>query len=203
MTEERIDIGADVIGSAGDKVGTVAYVVVQPPRMHVTDYVVSTGLLGRDVVVPIDKVDHVADGKVYLSLDANGLNQLDDYIEVQYTQPPQEWAPPVGSFLYPAQSIVWPAGAYYPEASSVTVNTPQGSVGLHEGMDVESSDGHKVGAIKAIEEDPASGDVTEIIIKEGHLFSHDARIPASLIAEVHEGRVTLSVTRDDVPQGAP
>lgn len=195
--DERITIGADVIGSGGDKIGTVAYVVVEPPRMHVTDYVVSTGILGRDIVVPVDKVDHVADGKVYLAIDKDELQHLRDYVEIHYDQPPQAWAPP-GGFFYPAQSVLWPAGAYYPEPSSVTVNAPAGTVGLREGMDVESSDGHKVGSIKALDEDPASGDVTDLIIKEGFLFTHDARIPCNLIADVHEGRVTLSVTKDEL-----
>lgn len=195
--DERLAPGADVFGAGGEKIGTVAYVVVHPPEMHVTDYVVSTGFLGRDVVVPSDHVDRVAGGKLYLSLDKDELQRLRDYVEVHYETPPEGWAP-AGSLIYPAQGVLWPAGAYYPDPASVKVNAPEGTVGLHEGMTVESSDGHKVGSIKALDEDPASGDVTDIIVKEGLLFGHDVRIPCSLIAEIHTDRVTLTLPRDDV-----
>jgi sporulation protein YlmC with PRC-barrel domain len=195
--EERLAPGAEVIGRGGEKLGTVAYVVVHPPEMHVTDYVVSTGFLGRDIVVPADRVERIAGGKVYCSLDKEELKRLPDYVEVQFQTPPEDWAP-AGSFIYPAQSVLWPAGAYYPEPSAVKVNAPEGTVGLHEGMTVESSDGHRVGSIKALDEDPSSGDVTGIVVKEGLLFGHDVRIPCTLVAEVHSDRVTLNVPRDEV-----
>jgi sporulation protein YlmC with PRC-barrel domain len=197
MTEERLAPGADVLGVSGEKIGTVAYVIVHPPEMHVTDYVVSTGFLGRDVVVPVDQVQRVAGGKVYTSLGKDALQQLPDYVEVHYETPPEGWAP-TGSLIYPTQGVLWPAGAYYPEPASVTVNAPEGTVGLHEGMTVESSDGHKVGSIKALDEDSASGDVTDIIVREGLLFSHDVRIPCSMVAEVHADRVTLTIPKDEV-----
>jgi sporulation protein YlmC with PRC-barrel domain len=194
--DERIAPGADVLGANGDKIGTVAYVVVHPPEMHVTDYVVSTGFLGRDIVVPVDRVKKVAGGKVSTDLDKEGLDRLSDYVEVHYDTPPEGWAPS-GSLIYPSQSVLWPAGAYYPDPASIKVNAPEGTVGLHEGMTVESSDGHKIGSIKALDEDPASGDVTDFIVKEGHLFTHDVRIPCSMVAEIHTDRVTLNVAKDE------
>ena len=65
-TETPIDIGADVIGSDGKKVGTVTYVVVQPAEMRITDIVVSTGaILGRDigadVLLKATRVDGIYD----------------------------------------------------------------------------------------------------------------------------------------------
>jgi uncharacterized protein YrrD len=197
-TRERIDIGADVIGVTGDKVGSVRYVVVRPPEMHITDIVVGTGaILGRDVVVPTSEVDHVADGKVYLSIDKNRLGQYPDYVEVNYQQPPAGWAPPYG-FAYPAGGMLWPVGAYYPEPSSVTVNAPPGTVGLSAGMSVESSDGHKVGTIDALDESEPDGNVTGIIVKQGFLFTHDTRIPADCIAGIENDRVRLTLTKDEV-----
>ncbi|PZS07832.1 MAG: hypothetical protein DLM70_03160 [Chloroflexi bacterium] len=199
-TEERLDIGADVIGSAGDKVGTVAYAVINPPELHMTDFVVSTGhLLGRDVVVPVNKVDRLEDGKVYLSIDKDELEKLPDYVEVHFQQPPAAWAPAPG-FLYPAQSVLWPADAYYPDPASVTVNAPKGSVGISQGMEVESSDGHKIGTVKGL--DAGEGDVTDLIVKEGFLFTHDVHIAADLVDRVDDGRVILKVSKDEVASRA-
>jgi sporulation protein YlmC with PRC-barrel domain len=198
-TEEQIDIGADVVGSDGENLGSVAYVVVRPPEMHLTDIVVSTGtILGRDVVVPIDKVARVEGEKVYLSLDKGGVNQCRDYVEIHYDQPPSTWAPPAG-YYYPGDMTLWPTNAYYPPPASIKVNAPSGTVGLNQGMEVVSSDSHKVGSIDAIEADPHTEDATAFVVKCGHLFAHhDVRIPVDYIADVEADRVKLGLTADEV-----
>jgi hypothetical protein len=159
---ERIEIGAEVVGRDGNKLGSVAYVVVHPPELHLTDIVVATGhILGRDVVVPIDAVDRIAEGKVYLSVDQREFSAFDDYIDIKYKQPPEDWIP-VSGFAYPTPGTLWPTDLYYPQVSEVRVNAPADTVGLSEGMEVESSDGHRVGSIVALDTDPSSGDVTGI-----------------------------------------
>ncbi|HLJ66924.1 MAG TPA: PRC-barrel domain-containing protein [Chloroflexota bacterium] len=199
-SRDHLDVGEDVIGKDGEKLGTVAYVIVRPPELHVTDIVVSTGaVIGRDIVVEHGAIDRVADGKVHLSLDKDELQKLHDYVELNYTRPPQEWAPPEG-FIYPTGSVLWPAAPYYPEDTSVTVNAPPGTVGLRQGMDVESSDGHKVGSIDALDTDPDSQDITAIVVKHGFLFTHDTRISVDHVSSLQGGRVTLDLTRDQVQE---
>lgn len=196
--EEVINPGEDVIGSGGDKVGTVEYVVVDPNHMHITDIVVSTGsFLGRDVVVPVADVDRVGDGKVWLTADQSRLKSYKDYVDVEYQSPPSNWIPAAG-MAYPTGTMLWPAGVYYPELSSVTVNTPEGTVGLHAGMDVMSSDGHKIGSIDALVTDPSTEDITEIVVKHGFIFTHDTSIPASHVKSIESDRVNLDLTRDAV-----
>lgn len=196
--EQRIEIGADVMGTDGEKLGSIAYVVVRPPEMHVTDVVVSTGaLLGRDVVVPVDAVDRVSDGKIYLSLDKEGLERCEDYVEVKFEQPPETWIQSTGIY-YPASATLWPVGMNYPQPSSIEVHAPPGTVGLHEGMDVVSSDGHKVGTVDALDTDPTSEDVTAIVVKEGFLSKHDRRVPVEDIASVKDDKVTLKLSKDEL-----
>ena len=201
--EARIDPGADVLDSDGQKVGTVDYVVVHPPEFHVTDIVVSTGaILGRDVVVPIDSVDRVENDKVCLSIKKDALGALKDYVEIHYQEPPQDWVPPTGMF-YPTESVVWPAGMYYPDQASVEVNAPQDTVGIHSGMEVQSSDGHKVGTIHAVETDNATGDLTEIIVQRGFLFHQDTTIPIKAVAEIKDDVVKLTGTKAEIEQRHP
>jgi sporulation protein YlmC with PRC-barrel domain len=195
-TAKKIDIGAEVIGSDGKKLGKVSYVVVRPDEKRVAEIVVSTGaILGRDVVVPLSLIDDVRDGKVYLSINKNELDKYPDYIEVDYENPPPEWVPPEGMTY---AGILWPAGAYYPVASSVHVNAPPGSLGICEGMDVESSDGHKVGSVEAIDIDMATGEVRGFVVKRGFLFTHDVRIPAGDVQMIRDGKVILNLTKDQV-----
>lgn len=199
--EESITPGADVVGADGDKVGTVEYVVVNPDTMGVTDVVVSTGtFLGRDIVVGIDNLDRIADDKVYLRLDKKGLEACKDYVNVEFTAPPTDWAPTGGLSAYPSGIMLWPGGMYYPEASDVTVNAPPGTVGLHEGMTVQSSDGAKIGSIKSLEADPASETITEIVVKHGFISSHEFAIPADLVKSIDSDTVHLSLSEDEVNQ---
>lgn len=196
--EARIDPGADVLDNTGEKVGTVDYVVVHPPEFHVTDVVVSTGaILGRDVVVPIESVERVGDAKVHLTIDKKALASLKDYVEIHYQEPPADWIPPTGMY-YPTESVVWPAGMYYPDQASVEVNAPEDTVGIHQGMEVQSSDGHKVGSIHGIETDSATGDLTDIVVQRGFLFHHDATIPIKYVAEIRDDVVKLKGTREEV-----
>lgn len=198
--EELIQPGAEVRGADDEKLGTVAYVVVSPSSMDVTDLIVSTGgLLGRDVVVPTDQVERVQDGAVHLRLDKSGLESCKDYVDVDYTAPPTDWAP-APEYAYPTGAMLWPAGMYYPEGATLTVNTPTGTVGLHQGMDVLSSDGEKVGRIDALETDPHAGHVTHLILKEGFILTHDASIPAEWVQSIESDRVRLKVGRAEIEQ---
>jgi len=195
---ERIDPGDDVVGTGGQKLGTVAYVVARPPEMKVTDIVVSTGaLLGRDIVVPVDHVSGVADHQVRLDIDQEELKTLPDYVDVDYKEPPAGWIPPAG-YLYPAGTMLWPAEMYFPEEASVKVNAPPGTVGVSKGMDVESSDGHKVGSVEGLYLDPQSDDVTALIVKHGFIFTDDTFVPVEYVSGIKDETITLNLTADEV-----
>jgi uncharacterized protein YrrD len=196
--EKRVDIGADVMGSDGEKIGTVAYVVVHPNDMHVAEVVVSTGaVLGRDVVIPVDVIDRVADGGVYLSVAKGQLGRYPDYVAVDFKQPPTSMVPAPFPY-YPVESTLWPAELSSPEVSSVTVNAPPHTVGFYEGMAVKSSDGHKVGSIDGVETNATGQDVVAIVVKHGVLFSHDVTLPVDCISGTENDEVTLNLARDEV-----
>lgn len=199
-TDETISIGSEVIGKDGNKLGSVDFVVVRPDTYEVTDLVVGTGwLLGRDILVPIAEVEGVRNGKVQLSLNKDQLDQHQDYIDVHYTAPPAGWIPPAG-YLYPPSGVLWPVGAYYPEATSVTVNAPPGTMGISQGMEVRSSDGHKVGEVQKLEVDPRTDDVTDIVIQHGFIFHHDTTLPIQLVSGIREGTINLTLTQDQLKQ---
>jgi sporulation protein YlmC with PRC-barrel domain len=193
-----IKIGADVYGSDGKKLGTVSHVIVQPPRMHVTDIVVTTGdLLERDVVVPVDRVEDVDAGGVYLSIHKDDLKNYPDYVEVEFRRPPPGWRPPRG-FLYPVAAVLLPAAASLTGAAKVRVNAPPGTLGIQKGMEVESSDGQAVGTVEALDIDVQTGDITGFVLRRGLLFGHDVRIPVEDVREIHENKVVLKLTKDQI-----
>lgn len=198
--ETAITAGTAVYTSDNQHVGHIGYVVVDPTSFRVTDMVVNTGnLIGRDIVVKVDQIAAESEDGIYLKLDRNGLDACPDYVDIEYKVPPTDWIPSPG-LTYPAGSMLWPMGYEYPEASTVTVNTPKGTVGLHPGMDVVSSDGHTVGSIDAMITDPQSEEVTGFVVKHGHIFTHDTTIPIKQVASVENDQVKLSVTRDQAEQ---
>jgi uncharacterized protein YrrD len=198
--ETAITAGTPVYTSDNQQVGQVGYVVVDPNTFRVTDMVVNTGhLIGRDIVVNLDQIARETEDGVYLTLDREGLDACPDYVDVEYQTPPDTWMATPG-LTYPAGNMLWPAGYEYPEASTVTVNTPKGTVGLHPGMDVVSSDGHKVGSIDAVITDPQSEDVTGFVVKHGHIFTHDTTIPIDQVADLENDQVKLRITREGAEQ---
>ncbi|HEX6508618.1 MAG TPA: PRC-barrel domain-containing protein [Chloroflexota bacterium] len=193
-----IDIGADVIGSDGKKLGTVEYVVVQPPRMHVTDIVVRTGgLLTRDVVIPASAVEDVEDGTVYLSIHKDDLKSYPDFVEVHYEKPPPSWVPPT-DFYYPPAAVLLPPTAGVPEFEEVRVNVPPGTRAIREGMEVETIDGDKVGKVGSLDLELPTGDVKGFVVEQGFLFKRDTRIPVSDVKEIRDDKVILKLTKEQI-----
>lgn len=199
QTLKHIDIDADVLDSEREKVGTVAYVVVRPSDRRITDIVVRTGiLLGREIVVPTDLIHDVRDGKVYLLIDKEELKKYPDYIKIDYEHLPEGWVAP-DDLDYPPSGILWPAGSYYSPAD-IRINAPPGTLGLREGMDVESSDGHKVGVIESLDVDLQTEQIRAFTVKRGHLFTHETLIPVGDVTAIRPGKVILNLTKDQVKE---
>jgi hypothetical protein len=60
-------------------------------------------------------------------------------------------------------------------------NIPEGEFALHSGMHVEATDGH-VGKLDELVLDPSSGEVTNLLMREGHLWGKkDVAIPVSAV----------------------
>jgi uncharacterized protein YrrD len=189
-TAKQIDIGADVIGRDGKKLGTVAYVVVQPPEMHITDIVVRTSaVLGREVVVPVNLIQDVENGKVSLTIDKNTLQKYPDYIEIHYQKPPPGWNPPEDRYYW----LALPANS-----EGIRINVPPGTRGIREGMAVAALDGHKVGAVDGLIVDPAAKQITGFVVKHGILFAHDTQIPVADVEKILGSTVILKLTKAQV-----
>jgi len=197
---QRVDIGADVVDVDDNKLGTVAYVVVHPSDLNITNVVVSTGaLLGRDIVMPIDLIAEVQGDVVHLSADKETIERCPDYVEYEYSSPPNGWVAPA-DFGYPMGSIMWPSQTYLGGLSSAKVNSPAGTVGLSEGIEVMSSDGKNVGSLTQVDRDESSGEIASITIKHGLIHHHVATIPADAIGEVTDTAVRLTLTEQQVEE---
>lgn len=72
-----------------------------------------------------------------------------------------------------------------------------------EGASVVTSDDHHVGDIARVVIDPHTREVTDIIVREGFLFTEDRILPTDLIATTSDDTVRLNVTKDALPDLRP
>ena len=195
----EIVVGADVVSSDGEKAGSVDFVVIDPTSFHLTDIVVSTGtLLGRDIIVPMDSVERIEPHRVVLTLDRAALERCPDYVEINYQSAPVAW-PGYGmtGLSYPPDAVLTP-NAMDAGATGGKVNAPEGTVGIYEGMEVDSSDGHRIGRVDALNLDESSQSVRAIVMKHGLIHSHEIGIPIEHISAVEGDRVRLDIPKDEI-----
>jgi sporulation protein YlmC with PRC-barrel domain len=77
-------------------------------------------------------------------------------------------------------------------------NVPAGELALHSGMSVEATDG-KVGKLDALVLDPSSGEVTNLLMREGHLWGKkEVAIPVSAIDWIDADTVYLKADKAEV-----
>lgn len=185
--------------------GRVWRVAMVPESRKVTHIVVHKGLLlGRNVVVPMEAVDRMETGHVYLNLTNDQLRDLPDFQETEFLAPEEGWEYPLG---YPPGGVIWPlsmpiAGASpYPYLSNAIVreNIPDEDVTLAAGTDVECSDGH-CGRIERVLVDDQTKEMTGFVIKRGFFFTRDVEAPLSWIDHVDQNAVHLKLTKRQVEE---
>lgn len=72
---------------------------------------------------------------------------------------------------------------------------PESELAVRHGIPVEATDG-AVGEVDGFSIDPASGQITHLVLREGHLFSKkDVEIPVSEIDRIGEAAVHLNIPK--------
>lgn len=75
-----LDVGATVIGSKGGRIGHIESVFTDPSTDHVTHILVTDGLILKEKkLIPAAWLAHVLEEEVYLSVDADFVENLPDY----------------------------------------------------------------------------------------------------------------------------
>jgi uncharacterized protein YrrD len=65
---------------------------------------------------------------------------------------------------------------------------------VQEGSKVFSREEESVGEVHQLTFDQQTGALTHIVVRRGFIFAKDTELPASMIASVGDGAVTLSVS---------
>jgi sporulation protein YlmC with PRC-barrel domain len=180
--------------------GEVRSVVVDPVARTVTHLVVEPeGRLGLARLVPMDMVDATA-GEVRLRCTEAEFKDLGAAEETLaefvpgYPDPVQVLPP---GWRDAGGATVEGAGvARIPQKETIDI-VPTGEVEEHRGDRVHATDGD-IGHVHALRIDPGSGQVTEVVLGEGHLWGRkEVAIPFDKVAGFEDG-IRLSITKQQV-----
>lgn len=199
----QLQIGADVYTPAGDKVGSVDRVVVDPDSRKVTHFIVKRGFLfTEDKVVSMDLVDRLESQRVTLKMGEDHLDSLPEFEETHYVplQPKHNVYGDRSVYWYPPY-LAWgrTGGIGYaipPYVTRTEKNIPKDLVVLEEGTRVFSSDGEQVGKIDQLHVDTELERVSHLIISRGLVFSEKKLIPTTWLNRVGDKEVHLSIDAD-------
>jgi sporulation protein YlmC with PRC-barrel domain len=212
-----VPFGTHVRDKDGKSIGTVSRLVLHPESRQVAALVVRQGVLDRrEIVVPIRMVERAGD-EVRLMLRAAELDGLDLFGTPALRPMPDQWPMPMGFDL---RSFFLVAGDGWTEATLPFVLTSPTVSGtpafipdpdapervkepaIAAGTPVHDNAGRRVGEVKGVELESASGRITRVVVRGGVLFRSETPIPAGLVASVGD-RITLSVSADEVKKLEP
>jgi len=203
--------GMSVKTSAGETVGHIDQIVVDPTNQEITHIVVRKGFLfTEDRVIPAELLTPL--DKDTVTLHASNLDEFPVFESAYYVLPngdyateiPAGWAtaplyyyPPAGSAPYPYYEPM-----PYGTVERVTRNVPLESITLGRGTKVTTRDGEHAGNIEEVFTN-AEGQITHVLISKGFIFTTEKLIPITWITTMSDQEVRLEVSNqvlDSLPE---
>lgn len=207
MNEFDLNIGAQVFCSDG-KCGSLAKVAVDPETRRVTHLIVEEGfLLKRSRVFPFSSVEVATSAEIRLLLRSDDLEQYPVYREETVEMPASNQGEA-------GASAFWREGVPY--GVGPTVPVPVVSEKIRHGVaddlavvdrstPVEGLDGG-IGKVDRFMVDAPSGEITQVIVQQGLLFTSKRAVPASMVTAIAEDAVFVEAGGEelkDLPEYPP
>jgi uncharacterized protein YrrD len=216
MQAQSIELGRDVYGNDGEKIGSVDRLVLNSENQHLEAIVTDVGIFSAGKVIDLDLVGHADADRIVLNLTKEQAEQMPDFVSTQFIDAPVDalagypgWAPGAvgfGRVLYgaPSAGVGYPAGvaARYPDYGGTAPvvenvrNIPEQDVVVDAGSDVVGADGKKVGTVDRVVYGD-NGVIESVVVKAGFLFKHEVAIPGAWVAELDDDRILLNVAADE------
>ena len=198
-----IELGFTAMGTTG-RLGTVQRVLVDARVQRVTELVVrDRAVFGHERIVPLAHVTGVEGQTIHLGLDDAGFAAMGGFVAEH------DRSPDPGATALPGteqgQALVDTAGGY----GTVTppLSRPSGPRGqphdmqhvvVGPGTPVLDVHGERVGAVHGLRFAAPTGVPSELMVRSGHLVTHDRAIPAAWVKELADHGVLLTVAKGEV-----
>jgi len=177
--------------------GKSTQVIVNPISHKVTHLVVEDRHLpdSHTRLVPVGKVATVTQEKIMLNCTKAELEKLPSFTVTNFIQESPSGKAYQSRDAYTYQYVINDTG--YDEFQDE--NIPDGELALYPGMHIKSKDENKVGKLDELVLDPESGDITHILMREGHLWGKkDVAIPVSGVEFCDADTIYLKLNKDAV-----
>jgi sporulation protein YlmC with PRC-barrel domain len=196
-----MDIPLDVEVRCTDGAGGKSTaIIIEPNTEKVTHFVVQVE--GIKYLVPIEAIAESAADHIQLRWSRDELSAVAPFEKAVFA------GEDLGTYIAPGMtgaSIAWPYGAdneYMLEAAAAAYmpveQIPEGERAIHSGAYVEATDGG-VGQVEEFLIDPATGRITHLVLRKGHLWGkRDVTIPLDQIDRVEDDVVYLKLTQEAV-----
>jgi sporulation protein YlmC with PRC-barrel domain len=182
-------------GACGKSTG----VIVNPVKRQVTHFVVrDTSLPGAsDRLVPVEKVADTSAGTIRLACTRREVAGMDPFTTTRFVK--QEVPDVYNTYFGESYAYSEPLVALDTETVPVTEEQiPAKELAIYRGMAVRAGK-PKVGQVDELVVDPDSGNITHLLMREGHLWGKkDVALPVSAIEFVDEDTVYLKIDREAV-----
>jgi len=204
--DAALQLGAPV-RCAGETVGTLVDVVLDPATRRLTHLVVETNQ-GPVRAVPFELLTPGSvPREVALSCTPEELHALEPIREFAYLRFDEFPAPDADTDVGVEDMQVLPTydaaefGGYTGELDSAVGVTydriPSGEAELRRSSAVVSSDGHEVGHLDGFL--VHDGDVTHVVLERGHLWGTRAvTIPVEAVETIQTDKVTVRLSKDEI-----
>lgn len=172
--------------------GRVVQVIVNPIARKMTHVVVEEKKLPNvERLVPIRSIVETGDELIYLNCSRQGLGQMPPLIEAEFLWAEiPEFYEAHGYMLHP---YVVPGRLMTKQES-----LPPGELDIRRGARVYATDG-KVGWVDEFVVIPTNGEITHLLLREGHLWGcKEVTIPISEIERIEERVVHLKLDKKGI-----
>jgi sporulation protein YlmC with PRC-barrel domain len=196
-----IPLGAEVRCTDG-RCGKSTYIVVDPIMNKITHVVIREAAFPHaERLVPTDVITETAPNLIHLRCDSKDLAKMDAFVVTEFREPnAKELAEFYGSFQADEEGVMlWPY--VQPRDALIPVEReriPPNELAVRRGAAVEATNG-RVGHVDEFLVDPASGNITHLVLRESHLVvNREVTIPVSDILRIEENTVFLRCSKEEV-----
>lgn len=189
----EIAIGAQVLCADG-LCGRSTYVIVDAVTQQVTHVVVrEEGMAAGQRLVPTRIVAESTAQAIHLRCTKGELKAMRAFVEYSYDPGAEPFD------MYEAdQYWVWPYSLPEMPIAIEHESIPPGELAIERGTGVQAQDGH-VGRVDEFLVDAASGRITHLVMREGHLWGkRDVTIPVSAVDRIEDDTVYLKLHKREI-----
>jgi uncharacterized protein YrrD len=199
MNKLDINIGAQVHCRDG-MVGKLVKVVVDPEQFRVTNLIVEEGILLKHArVFPISLVQTIDTNSIYLSISSEDLDSFPEYQEKEFERPAEGWEHPdyqIDYVMFPGHSATYNSAPPMVK-EKLRQGIPSGLEVVKQGTPIKNMDG-VIGKLDQVTTDPATNDITYLVMQRGLVFPSWVNIPVYLVKNFNEDSILVDITEEEI-----